>query len=38
MRWTVHGERPIYRSEWVNLTLVDVEPPGHGRFEHHVVG
>lgn len=37
MRWTVHGERPIYRSEWVSLTLVDVEPPGHGRFEHHVV-
>jgi len=38
----VHGERPIYRSEWVGLTMVDVEvpaTPGHParRFEHHVV-
>src|SRR4051794_41620270 len=37
MRWTVHGERALYESEWVNLTLVDVEIPGHERFEHHVV-
>jgi 8-oxo-dGTP pyrophosphatase MutT (NUDIX family) len=33
----VHGERPVYESPWVNLTLVDVEIPGGGRFEHHVV-
>jgi 8-oxo-dGTP pyrophosphatase MutT (NUDIX family) len=33
----VHGERSLYDSPWVNLTLVDVEPPGHERFEHHVV-
>lgn len=38
----MHGERAIYRSEWVGLTLVDVEVPempGHParRFEHHVV-
>ncbi len=38
----MHGERPIYRSEWVGLSLVDVEipsTPGHPgrRFDHHVV-
>lgn len=37
MRWTVHGERTLYDSEWVRLTLVDVEIPGQERFEHHVV-
>jgi 8-oxo-dGTP pyrophosphatase MutT (NUDIX family) len=37
MRWTVHGERDIYRSEWVSLTLVDVEIPDERRFEHHVI-
>lgn len=37
MEWTVHGERTLYDSEWVRLTLVDVEIPGVRRFEHHVV-
>jgi 8-oxo-dGTP pyrophosphatase MutT (NUDIX family) len=37
MRWTVHGERSLYESEWVRLVLVDVEIPGGDRFEHHVV-
>ena len=37
MRWTVHGERSLYESEWVRLALVDVEIPGGVRFEHHVV-
>lgn len=37
MRWTVHGERSLYESEWVNLALVDVEIPGGERFDHHVV-
>lgn len=37
MRWTVHGERPIYESDWVSLHLADVEIPGLRRFEHHVV-
>jgi 8-oxo-dGTP pyrophosphatase MutT (NUDIX family) len=36
MRWTVHGERSLYESPWIRLRLVDVEPPGHARFEHHV--
>ena len=37
MEWTVHGERTLYDSRWVRLTLVDVEIPGMRRFEHHVV-
>jgi 8-oxo-dGTP pyrophosphatase MutT (NUDIX family) len=37
MRWTVHGERAIYSSPWVNLHLVDIEVPGGPRFDHHVV-
>jgi 8-oxo-dGTP pyrophosphatase MutT (NUDIX family) len=37
MRWTVHGERTIYDSDWVKLTLVDVEVPGQQRFDHHVI-
>jgi 8-oxo-dGTP pyrophosphatase MutT (NUDIX family) len=37
MKWTVHGERTIYASDWVCLTLVDVELPSGARFDHHVV-
>jgi 8-oxo-dGTP pyrophosphatase MutT (NUDIX family) len=37
VRWTVHGERSLYESSWVNLRLVDVELPDGNRFEHHVV-
>ena len=37
MRWTVHGERTLYSSEWIRLAMVDVEVPGGPRFEHHVV-
>jgi 8-oxo-dGTP pyrophosphatase MutT (NUDIX family) len=37
MRWTVHGEREVYASPWLTVTLADVEIPGHERFEHHVV-
>jgi 8-oxo-dGTP pyrophosphatase MutT (NUDIX family) len=36
-RWQVHGERPLYKSQWVELALADVELPGGKRFEHHVV-
>jgi 8-oxo-dGTP pyrophosphatase MutT (NUDIX family) len=37
MRWTVHGERAVYDSEWMRLVLTDVELPGGPRFDHHVV-
>jgi len=36
-RWQVHGERALYRSDWLDLRLVDVELPSGERFEHHVV-
>ena len=35
--WQIHGERMVYDNPWVRLALVDVEPPGGKRFEHHVV-
>ena len=35
--WMIHGERVVYDSRWVRLSLVDVEPPGSEPFEHHVV-
>ncbi|MER7412962.1 NUDIX domain-containing protein [Streptomyces cacaoi] len=35
--WTIHGERRIYENKWMDVDLVDVEPPGVERFEHHVV-
>src|SRR5207302_83432 len=37
MRWTVHGERPIYESDWVTLALADVELPNGERVEHHLI-
>jgi 8-oxo-dGTP pyrophosphatase MutT (NUDIX family) len=37
MRWTVHGERTVYDSDWMRLVVVDVEIPGGDRFDHHVV-
>lgn len=33
----IHGSRTLYRSPWVELDLVDVEPEGHARYEHHLV-
>lgn len=37
MKWIVHSERSIYRSDWVCLSLADVELPSGPRLEHHVV-
>jgi 8-oxo-dGTP pyrophosphatase MutT (NUDIX family) len=37
VRWTVHGHRDVYTSEWVQVSIDDVEIPGIPRFEHHVV-
>ena len=33
----MHGERSVYESEWMSLSLVDVELPSGKRFEHHVL-
>ncbi|MDF3303213.1 NUDIX hydrolase [Streptomyces tropicalis] len=35
--WQVHGETPIYDSEWIRLTSCDVETPDGQRFDHHKV-
>jgi 8-oxo-dGTP pyrophosphatase MutT (NUDIX family) len=37
MRWTVHGEQALYESDWLAVTLADVELPTGERFGHHVV-
>jgi 8-oxo-dGTP pyrophosphatase MutT (NUDIX family) len=37
VRWTVHGERSLYESEWMQLRLADVELPDGRRFEHHLM-
>jgi 8-oxo-dGTP pyrophosphatase MutT (NUDIX family) len=37
VRWTIHGERPVYDSDWLRLVLADVELPDGVRFDHHVV-
>jgi 8-oxo-dGTP pyrophosphatase MutT (NUDIX family) len=37
VRWIVHGERYVYESDWMSMSLVEVEPPGSEAFEHHVV-
>jgi 8-oxo-dGTP pyrophosphatase MutT (NUDIX family) len=37
VRWTVHGEQPLYESDWLSLTLADIELPDGRRFGHHVV-
>jgi 8-oxo-dGTP pyrophosphatase MutT (NUDIX family) len=37
VQWTVHGRRDVYSSEWVRVSLDDVEIPGGPRFEHHVL-
>jgi 8-oxo-dGTP pyrophosphatase MutT (NUDIX family) len=37
VRWTVHGQRDVYTSEWVRVSLDDIEIPGGPRFEHHVL-
>ncbi|WP_406088223.1 NUDIX domain-containing protein [Kitasatospora purpeofusca] len=35
--WTVHGRRQVYGSPWVELWLDDVDIPGVGRVDHHVL-
>jgi 8-oxo-dGTP pyrophosphatase MutT (NUDIX family) len=36
-RWTVHGRRAMYESDWVNVYLDDVELPDGHHIDHHVV-
>lgn len=37
MRWYSHGRRAVYQSDWVDVWLDDVEIPGVGRVQHHVL-
>lgn len=37
MRWTVHGEKPLYKDEWLDIRLADVELPDGRRLEHRVI-
>jgi 8-oxo-dGTP pyrophosphatase MutT (NUDIX family) len=36
-RWTVHGRRAMYESEWVNVYIDDVELPDGHHIDHHVL-
>ncbi len=37
MKWRTFGETTLYDNPWIKLTQVDVEVPGVGRIDHHVV-
>jgi 8-oxo-dGTP pyrophosphatase MutT (NUDIX family) len=37
MRWTVHGERPLYADEWLDIRLADVELPDGRHLEHRLI-
>ena len=37
MKWRTFGESVLYDNPWIRLTTVDVEVPGTGRIDHHVV-
>lgn len=35
--WTVHSEKPLYESPWLEVGLADVETPSGRRIDHHIV-
>jgi len=37
MRWIVHGERPLYKDEWLDIRLADIELPDGRRLEHRLI-
>lgn len=37
MRWTVHSEEPLYRDEWLDIRIADVELPGGRRLDHRLI-
>ena len=37
MRWTVHGERPVYTNPWVSVHLAHIQAPHAAPHEHHVI-
>ncbi len=37
MRWRVVSERPLYKDEWLDIRLADVELPGGRRLAHRCI-
>lgn len=37
MRWKIRGELSLYESEWVRLSLADIDLPDGHHIKHHVV-
>jgi hypothetical protein len=37
MRWTVHGERPLFRDKWLELWEADVELPDGKHIDHKLL-
>lgn len=37
MRWTVHGERDLYRDRWVHVASADVELPDGRHLDHRLI-
>ena len=37
MRWTVHGEEPLYTDEWLDIRLAEVELPDGRRLRHRLI-
>jgi 8-oxo-dGTP pyrophosphatase MutT (NUDIX family) len=37
MQWTVHGEKPLYQDQWLDVRIADVEIPGGRRLEHRLI-
>jgi 8-oxo-dGTP pyrophosphatase MutT (NUDIX family) len=37
MQWTVHGEKPLYQDEWLDIRIADVELPDGRRLEHRLI-
>ncbi|HEV2377043.1 MAG TPA: NUDIX hydrolase [Streptosporangiaceae bacterium] len=35
--WQVHGERTLYRDDWIHLVMADVALPDGRRLEHRLV-
>src|SRR5258707_13019463 len=37
MRWTVHGEKPLYTDEWLDIRVADVEIPDGRHLQHRLI-
>jgi 8-oxo-dGTP pyrophosphatase MutT (NUDIX family) len=37
MRWTVHGETPLYTDEWLDVRVADVELPDGRHLRHRLI-